>query len=167
MTSLKWAQLNLRTRVQFREWESNWHPVSRHVLASEAAGFAIIQGSNGRVSHPFASVRGSHKGLNWRGLARDCTPPPNRKKPTLRGWLFFAYYRVFARVPAGSCGLRSEPFLPVTGTVYSPFAYSLSDPPHPLQVEVRKARPSPSYKSMTYARTNRAVFLWHWIAKEN
>ena len=40
--------------------------------------------------------------------------------------------------------------------------YSLSDTLHPLKAEVRKARPSPLYKSMTYARTNQAVFLWHW-----
>ena len=31
-------------------------------------------------------------------------------------------------VCAGSCGLQREPFLPVTGAFYSPFAYSLSDP---------------------------------------
>ena len=37
----------------------------------------------------------------------------------------------------------------------------LSDPPHPKQVEIRKARPSPLYKSMSYARTNQSVFLWH------
>jgi hypothetical protein len=37
----------MRTRVQFRKWESNWPPVSRHVLASKAAGFATIHGSNG------------------------------------------------------------------------------------------------------------------------
>ena len=29
--------------------------------------------------------------------------PPIKEKPTLRGWLFFAYYRVFTRVPA-DCG---------------------------------------------------------------
>ena len=103
-------------------------------------------------------------------LFRDClprgsTPPPIKEKPTLRGWLFFAYYRVFTRVPGGSCGLRREPFLPVTGRFYSPFAHSLSDPTHPAQAEVRKARPSPLYKSMTYARTNQAVFLWHWLAE--
>ena len=37
--------------------------------------------------------------------------------------------------------------MPPTGTVYSPFAYSLSDCPHSVQAEVRKASPSPLYKS--------------------
>jgi len=60
----------------------------------------------------------------------------NTLKANPTGWLFFACYRVFARVPAGSCGLRREPFLPVTGAFYSPFAYSLSDPPHPLHAEL-------------------------------
>jgi len=92
--------------------------------------------------------------------------PPIKEKPTLRGWLFFAYYRVFARVPAGSCGLRREPFLPATGTFCSPFAYSLADTPGPAQGEVRKARSSTLYKSTGYARTNQAVFLWFWWAKE-
>ena len=31
---------------------------------------------------------------------------------------------MFTRVPAGSCGLRRESFLPVTGRFYSPFAHS-------------------------------------------
>ena len=86
----------------------------------------------------------------WQG--RSLTAPPYAD----------AYFRVFTRVSAGSCGLRRAPFLPPTGTFYSPFAYSLSDPPHPAQAEVRKARPSPLYKSMTYARTNQSVFLWFW-----
>ena len=92
--------------------------------------------------------------------------PPIKGKPTLRGWLFFDYYRVFARVPADSCGLRRESFLPVTGRFYSPFAHSLSDPPHQVQAEVRKAHPSPLYKSTGYARTNQAVFLQYWQATE-
>jgi hypothetical protein len=58
------------------------------------------------------------------------------EKPTLRGWLFFAYYRVFARVPAGSCGLRREAFLPATGRFYSPFA-----PSGPFQIDQRPAKP--------------------------
>lgn len=38
--------------------------------------------------------------------------------------------------------------MPVTGRFHSPFAHSLSVPPHPAQAEVRKARPSPLYKSL-------------------
>jgi len=90
------------------------------------------------------------------------TPATKLKNQLVRQLAFFACYRVFTRVPAGSCGLRREPFLPATGRFYSPFAYSLSDPAHPVQAKVRKARPSPLYKSTGYARTNRAVFLWHW-----
>jgi hypothetical protein len=33
-------------------------------------------------------------------LDSGATPPPDRKKQTLRGWTLFAYYRVFARVLA-------------------------------------------------------------------
>ena len=55
--------------------------------------------------------------------------PPIKEKPTPRGWLFFAYCRVFTRVPAGSCGLRREPFLPVTAG-FTLRLHILSDPPH-------------------------------------
>jgi hypothetical protein len=48
--------------------------------------------------------------------------------------------------------------MPVIGRFYSPFAYSLSDPRHPAEAEVRKARLSHPYKSMTYMRTNQSVF---------
>ena len=33
-------------------------------------------------------------------------PQPNKGKTNPSGLAFFVYYRVFARVPAGSCGLR-------------------------------------------------------------
>jgi hypothetical protein len=32
-------------------------------------------------------------------------PPPIVKKPTSLSWFFFAYYRVFARIPVGSYGI--------------------------------------------------------------
>jgi hypothetical protein len=91
-------------------------------------------------------------------VVRVClNPGPHSTTNTLKAnpnrLAFFAYYCVFVRVPAGSCGLRREPFLPATGRFYPPFEHSHSDPPHPLQVEVRKARPSLRYKSTTYART--------------
>jgi hypothetical protein len=86
-------------------------------------------------------------------------PQPNTLKANPNRLAFFSYYRVFAPVPAGSCGLRRESSLPATGRFYSPFSNSLSDPPHPAQGEVRKAYPSPLYKSMTYARTNQAVYF--------
>jgi len=56
----------------------------------------------------------------------------SKGKTNPSGLAFFACYRVFARVPAGSCGLRREPFLPVTGRFYSPFAHSLFHPPNPV-----------------------------------
>ena len=86
-------------------------------------------------------------GATLRLFAQWLRPTTNKGKANPSGLAFFAYYRVFARVPACSCGLRRESFLPVTGAVYSPFAYSLSDPPHTLQAEVRKALPLPLYKS--------------------
>ena len=70
-----------------------------------------------------------------------------------------AFFCLLPRVCAGSCGLRRAPFSTVTAGVYSPFAYSLPDPPTPKQAEVRKARPSPLYKSRGYARTNQSVFM--------
>jgi len=54
---------------------------------------ATVHGINGQISHPFAAVRSSHNGLNWRGLARDSTPPPFTKSPTLIGWVFFCLER--------------------------------------------------------------------------
>ena len=137
----------MRTQVQFRKWESNWTSVPRHVLTAEARGFATIHGSTGWVSHLSAAVLSGHKGQNWRGLARVVAPPPIKEKPTLRGWLFFAYYRVFTRIPLDSYGLQISPFLTATGRYYSPFGHSLSHPPHPAQAEVQKARLPPLYKS--------------------
>ena len=99
----------------------------------------------------------------WSGGA-DSVPcsTTNKGKTSPSGLAFFAYYRVFARVPAGSCGVRRAAFLPATSRFYSPFAHSLSDPPHPAQAKARKARPSPLFKSTGYPRTNQSVFLWPW-----
>jgi len=112
-----------------------------------SAGLLLVEEASGRINDfwtPGAIGNGN-------GNGNEILAPP-----------FFAHYRVFTRVPAGSCGLRREPFLPPPCTFYSPFAHSLSDPPHPGQAEVRKTHPLPLYKSTGYARTNQSVFLWHW-----
>ena len=93
------------------------------------------------------------------------TPPPIKEKPTLRGWLFFAYYRVFTGVVADSCGLRREPFLALTMS-FSPNWPILSRPiPTPICSKVRKTLSPPPYKSRVYALTNQSVFLWHWCMR--
>jgi hypothetical protein len=52
--------------------------------------------------------------------------PPNQKTNPSSGWSFFAYSRVFARVRAGSCGLRGFPRAPGFGRLHSLLAILLS-----------------------------------------
>ncbi len=52
--------------------------------------------------------------------------PPNKKTNPSSGWSFLAYSRVFARVRAGSCGLRRFPLAPGFGGFHSLLAVFLS-----------------------------------------
>ena len=98
-------------------------------------------------------------------MIQGAIAPPNKKTNPSSGWSFFAYSRVFARVRAGSCGLRGFPRAPGFGRLHSLLAILLSGLGVRGWPEVRKADKFSRSQSSYYLWTLQRGFLWHWVAK--